>query len=196
MPLPASTILKTTSLTVGYDTPLCLFPDVELATGLVQISAPNGLGKSTLFDTLAGLRSPLGGKATLGDQSELCYLSHQLGFDDQELVADVTGLWAQNTGSTAEQVQSGLTELALTALQYSPVKELSAGQRKRLALLRVWLSKAQLLLLDEPFVGLDRQWSEWLLQWLAKVSRTKLIMVVAHDRVLPNSQVIQLGVAP
>ena len=75
-----ATSLHTNELVIGYDLPLSQVPDLALTVGQpVRVDAPNGLGKTTLFRTLCGLRPPLAGSFVLKHQ-QLCFFSSGFGF--------------------------------------------------------------------------------------------------------------------
>ncbi len=128
----------------------------------LAVHGPNGAGKSTLLRLLAGLMRPAAGrllwegKDALDDPPlharRLAYLGHQ-----DAVKAGLTG--AENLRFAARvsggSVAQALALMELSALADLPVRLYSAGQKRRLALARVALSKAPLWLLDEPSNGLD-----------------------------------------
>jgi len=142
-----------------------VFRDISftLAPGAaLVVRGPNGAGKSTLLRLLAGLVRPAAGRLlwqgedALDDPAlharRLAYLGHQ-----DAMKAGLTG--AENLRFTAllsgGSVVEALAAMGLSALADLPVRLFSAGQKRRLALARVALSKAPLWLLDEPGNGLD-----------------------------------------
>ncbi|MGH7117594.1 MAG: heme ABC exporter ATP-binding protein CcmA [Acetobacteraceae bacterium] len=165
-----------------------IFRDLSFTLGpgdALLVRGPNGAGKSTLLRVLAGLLRPAAGRL-LWDGADalddpplharrLAYLGHQ-----DAVKAGLTG--AENLrfagllsgGSVAEAL--ALTDLS--ALAELPVRLYSAGQRRRLALARVALSKAPLWLLDEPTNGLDAA-AEAKLGGLIDAQRARGGMVIA-----------------
>lgn len=150
-----------------------LFRDlsVRLAAGeMLHVTGRNGSGKSTLLRTLCGLTRPehgtvaWRGKPILanrdGFNAELAYLGHAAALKDDltarenlAVALDVAGL----PGATAAPGRI-LADLGLAACADLPARHLSQGQRRRVALARLWLSSAApLWVLDEPFVALDTQ---------------------------------------
>ncbi len=131
------------------------------AGGALLLLGPNGAGKSTLLRVLAGLvRLEAGqvlwnGVDALADLPEharrLAYLGHQDAIKPALTAAENLRF------PPAPQAEIGhaLTRLGLEQLADVPARMLSAGQRRRLALARVLLSRAPLWLLDEPTLGLD-----------------------------------------
>ncbi len=129
----------------------------------ILLTGPNGSGKSTLLRLMAGYLRPSAGQVTwagepvfedLGEyQRKICYIGHLDAIKGVLTVAENLGFWAQKG---APGVTDGaLEELGLTALARVPGRLLSSGQRRRLALARLLVSKADLWLMDEPTVGLD-----------------------------------------
>ena len=90
-----ATSLHTNELVIGYDLPLSQVPDLALTVGQpVRVDAPNGLGKTTLFRTLCGLRPPLAGSFVLKHQ-QLCLLPAGSGLPDAATVQEILMTWGR-----------------------------------------------------------------------------------------------------
>ena len=135
----------------------------ELARGgALLLLGPNGAGKSTLLRLLAGLVRPIAGlllwngAEALADPAEharrLAYLGHQDAVKPALTAAENLRFAASLSGGS---IADALAALGLGDLADLPARMLSAGQRRRLALARIALSRAPLWLLDEPTSGLD-----------------------------------------
>lgn len=130
--------------------------------GALVLAGPNGSGKSTLLRVLAGLVRPFAGRMRWGDADALAdlpthaarvaYVGHLDAVKPALTVAENLQFAARLSGGT---VTDALAALGLGELAELPARMLSAGQKRRLALSRLALSKAPLWLLDEPTVGLD-----------------------------------------
>jgi heme exporter protein A len=130
--------------------------------GALLLAGPNGAGKSTLLRLLAGLVPPFAGRLLWGDEDALvdlpahaarvAYVGHLDAVKPALTVAENLHFAARLSGGVAKDA---LATLGLTELAELPARMLSAGQKRRLALSRLALSKAPLWLLDEPTLGLD-----------------------------------------
>ncbi|MCO5054063.1 heme ABC exporter ATP-binding protein CcmA [Thermomonas sp.] len=160
-----------------------VFGPLEFAVGrgeALLVQGSNGAGKTTLLRVLAGLLRADAGTIRLKDTAadpalraqQIAYLGHLPG-----LKADLSalqnlrwlcGLHGQHLGLALE---AALALVGLAGFEDAPLRSLSAGQKKRLGLARLWLSPAPLWLLDEPYANLD-------LEGIQLVNR----MVEAHLR--------------
>jgi heme exporter protein A len=142
-----------------------VFRDLDFAIqpgGALVLAGPNGSGKSTLLRLLAGLVRPMAGRLLWNDAdalsdltghaSRVAYLGHQDAVKPGLTAAENLALPARLSGGS---VSAALAALGLEALADLPARMLSAGQKRRLALARLALTKAPLWLLDEPTLGLD-----------------------------------------
>lgn len=148
-----------------------LFVDLNLqvsSTQLVIIRGENGAGKTSLMRILVGLSEAISGQVhigghcvrkALGYASEyLVYVGHKLGFNDLLSANENLSYWCalHQKQVSAASIQSVLNELGLTGFEDVPLRQLSAGQQRKVALARTWLQKsAKLWVLDEPFTSLD-----------------------------------------
>ncbi|HEY6534133.1 MAG TPA: ABC-F family ATP-binding cassette domain-containing protein [Acidimicrobiales bacterium] len=159
-----------------------LFEGVELLLdnrerlGLV---GPNGVGKSTLLDLIAGRRTPTSGTVDVGPTVQVGYYD-QVGvaLDPNQRVRDaITGGRRQPDWQDAALLESFWFD---TDAQWAPIGLLSGGERRRLQLLLVLAAKPNVLLLDEPTNDLDidtlRVLEEFLDDWPGA------LIVVSHDR--------------
>ncbi len=123
----------------------------------VDIIGANGAGKTSLLRVLAGFEAPSGGTVSSpGDN--LVFLGHRDGLKADLTVAENLQFWTGvfGAGGSEELVES----FRLAVLQHRPVRLLSAGQRKRLAIATALVSGRACWLLDEPLTSLDPDWAE------------------------------------
>jgi heme exporter protein A len=126
---------------------------------LVQVTGANGAGKTTLLRLLAGLASPERGEVRWRGEKlnavrdafhqQLLWLGHQPGVKSRLTVRENLAFYHQ------QNLDNALRQTGLKGYEECVVGQLSAGQQRRVALARLWLSQAALWLLDEPFTAID-----------------------------------------
>lgn len=140
----------------------------KLAAGeLMQVQGENGSGKTTLLRTLCGFVQPVQGKVLWCGQdidecedefhAGMCYLGHLNAIKDElsalENLQMSAGLAGYPVGE--KQAIAALRRMGLQRREHLPVKVLSQGQRRRVALARLLIGDARLWILDEPLTALD-----------------------------------------
>jgi ATP-binding cassette subfamily F protein uup len=150
----------------------------------VGIVGPNGAGKTTLLRTLLGELPPTRGTVTRGAATQVAYLDQaRSGLDPDKTVIDsvANGRLRIEIGGENRDVRGWLDEMMFPpAQQRQPVGSLSGGERARVLTLRMLLSPASLLVLDEPTNDLDTETLSALEDMLVEFDGTALI--VTHDR--------------
>jgi heme exporter protein A len=142
-----------------------LFEDLSFALspgeGLL-VTGPNGAGKTSLLRQIAGFLPLAGGTLSLtgaGDDAaipELChYVGHLNAVKSSLSVAGNLAFWANFLGGERDQLSNALAAFGLRPLADFPAGLLSAGQKRKLALSRLFASPRPIWLLDEPQVSLD-----------------------------------------
>lgn len=153
----------------------------------VGIIGINGAGKSTLLKLIAGIEEPDSGKRILANNLVVRFLPQTPVFPAEETVLEAVlkGNRREENSTTIEaDAKSMLTKLGVTDFD-QPCGQLSGGQRKRLALVSVMLSPAEILVLDEPTNHLDSEMSDWLENALRKFRGA--VVMVTHDRYFLDS---------
>ena len=160
----------------------------------VGIVGINGTGKSTLLKLIAGIEEADEGKRILANHIKVKYLPQHTDYNPEDNIIDciVKGSKVnENYVNQSDAVnQDDITDIItkaktmLTSLGIyefdQKVANLSGGQQKRLALVEVLMSDADVLLLDEPTNHLDQMMTSWLEEMLKKSKKT--IVMVTHDR--------------
>ena len=189
------TVLTARGLVFGYtpDRPLGQLPDLLLRRGQrLAIVGPNGCGKSTLLRTLVGQLPPLAGTVRPGTFLETGYLAQT----HEELPPDATvldTLARHKTAQTVAQLRHFLGALLFRGDDVFKLgRDLSGGERTRLALGCLALRRPNLLVLDEPTNHLDIPARELLEELLANYDGT--VIFVTHDRYLVQAVATQLCV--
>ncbi len=176
----------------------------------IGLIACNGKGKSALLKVIAGEEPHEGGKITMRNDMRIGYLEQEPDFEENLTVieaclqrnsekADVIARYeAAIEGGDHSQLQHLMEEMdRLQAWDYEnsakqildklkiknfnqPIRELSGGQKKRVALAAVLIEQPDLMILDEPTNHLDLEMVEWLEEYLSRMSAS--LLMVTHDR--------------
>lgn len=158
---------------------------------LLGLVGPNGAGKSTLINIIAGVLRPTKGEVQLAikDLASLAWVSQSTTLDWYLDVLHNVRLGARLGGvslSKSYQIADQAMELMqISDLKYANVETISGGQQQRVQIARTLAQQADLLLLDEPTIGLDYYGSIQLMQHLKKlVLQGKTIIISSHNLVL------------
>jgi heme exporter protein A len=178
--------------------------DLQVQEGeFVTLVGPNGAGKSTLMRIVATLLTPTEGQVTVGGwdfpknaekvRRHIGLVSHQsLLYHDLSAAENLT-FFARlyQLDNIPDRVGSALKKVGLFARQRDPVGSFSRGMVQRLTIARATLHEPEVLLLDEPYTGLDQDASSLLDDLLEQeVQKKRTIMMITHDLVhgLEHSQ--------
>jgi heme exporter protein A len=127
--------------------------NLTLGAGQAMVlRGPNGIGKTTLLRTIAGLQPPLSGRVEVTPES-LVYAGHADGIKPTLTVTENLNFWAQAFGN--DDISAAMHAFALGPLAARPAGALSAGQKRRLGLARLLVTGRAIWVLDEPTVSLD-----------------------------------------
>lgn len=193
-------MLTITNLTVGYDqTPILKdlaveFPPEQI-TGII---GPNGAGKSTLIKAITNLVAAQSGDIQLNGQpvkqqlNKIAYVQQRADLD-LDFPIDVgqvvlTGtypqlkLFQEPSKKAHEAVDRALAEVEMLPFKKRQFSELSGGQLQRVFVARALVQEAEVLILDEPFVGIDLASETQIMQILRRLTRLgKTIIIIHHD---------------
>lgn len=147
-------ILNVTDLTIARGgMPVLAGVSFELAAGQALIlRGPNGVGKTTLLRTIAGLQPALSGEVT-GAEDQIAYAAHSDGLKAMLSVHENLTFWAEVFGQS--DIEPALEAFDLNDLAERLAGTLSAGQKRRLGLARLLVTARPIWVLDEPTVSLD-----------------------------------------
>ena len=137
----------------------------ELNSGeVLRISGQNGSGKTSLLKIIAGLNTPELGSIEFDQnqsnretyQIETLYLGHYAALSSElSCIENLEYLTKLNTEILSPNFHDALKEIGLENYEHEPAGNLSAGQKRRIALSLLFISQSKLWLLDEPFTALD-----------------------------------------
>ena len=156
----------------------------------VQITGSNGAGKTTLLRLLTGLSRPdAGGVLGRGRpchqvrdsyHQNLVWIGHQPGIKTRLTALENLPFYHRD-GDTAQCLEA-LAQAGLAGFEDIPVNQLSAGQQRRVALARLWLTRATLWILDEPFTAIDVNGVDRLTQRMAQhTEQGGIVILTTHQ---------------
>ncbi|TQP71996.1 cytochrome c biogenesis heme-transporting ATPase CcmA [Vibrio cholerae] len=176
---------------------------------LVQIEGRNGTGKTTLLRIIAGL-----GECECGEilwqrskiqsdresyHQDLLFLGHQTGIKRELTALENLRFYLEVHQQTVDEhaIFEALAKVGLAGREDVPVAQLSAGQQRRVALARLWLSKKPLWILDEPLTAIDKQGVSVLeALFLSHAQQGGIVILTTHQDMFadnPKLRKIRLG---
>lgn len=187
----ADPVVAVRDLAMRYGAAEPVLEGVSLEVGdgeVVSLVGPSGSGKSTILRAMSGLHAPLAGSVELGvSATEMGFL-----FQDDALLPWRTArqnvalglkLRGKPRGEAREEAVKWMARLGLSGLEDRYPRQLSGGQRKRVALAQVLALRPRLLLMDEPFASLDaivrHRVTQDLLEWVE--GEGIAVLLVTHD---------------
>ncbi|PLR34490.1 heme ABC transporter ATP-binding protein CcmA [Chimaeribacter coloradensis] len=160
---------------------------------IVQVEGQNGAGKTSLLRILAGLAQPESGQVRWQGEAigrardafhrQLLFLGHQAGVKALLTPFENLAFYQSVMGKPDyDAIWQALAQVGLLGYEEVPVGQLSAGQQRRVALARLWLSRALLWVLDEPLTAIDQQGVELLMaQFEQQAARGGMVLLTTHQ---------------
>lgn len=154
------------------------------------IMGPSGCGKTALLRVCAGLQKTTGGtvassEEASGEEKPAGAIRYGMTFQEDRLCLKCSAvtnvLLAADRKYSVEEIRTLLGEILQETALKQPAEQLSGGMKRRVAVARAVLSEAEILLLDEPFTGLDEENHERLLQWILKKREGRTLVITSHD---------------
>jgi manganese/zinc/iron transport system ATP- binding protein len=191
--------LEISGLTVSYhDEPVLRDVSVSIeARQLLAIIGPNGAGKSTLLKAVLGLVRPDSGSIRVfgnpieQSRERLAYVpqTETVDWDFPVTAVEVVtmgryprlGLMQRPGRHDRDVVRRCLEMVGMTGFANRHIRQLSGGQQQRIFTARALAQEADILLLDEPFVGVDARTEETIFRLMDELSSSKTIITVIHD---------------
>ncbi|MCY4376549.1 MAG: metal ABC transporter ATP-binding protein [Spirochaetaceae bacterium] len=195
---PGTALLDIEAVSAGYDGRSALEAvSMQVTAGQrIAVVGPNGAGKSSLFKVVAGVHRPATGTVRVygsdpGGHVCLAYIeqSADLNWRFPAMVEDVVamgriarvGYFRRLRRPDRAIVAAAMERVAITPLRRRQIGELSGGQRQRMFIARALAQQAELLMLDEPFAGLDADASRQLEATLDALGDTVTVLLATHD---------------
>ncbi len=175
-----SDVLDVSGLKIGYDKILSEVSFKQKKGQKIGIIGDNGTGKSTFLRTITGQIESLGGDYYIGAQTDIGYFEQQMAqYSSDKTVLD--DFWDEFPKLTNNEVRSSLGAFMFSGDEvYKKIDMLSGGEKVRLALAKIFKTKPNFLILDEPTNHMDIVGKETLEAMLKNYSGS--VLFVSHDR--------------
>lgn len=180
--MSADKVLVLDHVSIGYDTNKPIIDDISIVVRRgesVALIGPNGVGKSTMVKSIVGELVPLNGHIDIGNRVQVGYFSqeHEELHDQWQVVDEIIN----NYNFTEEKARNVLGSFLFKGDDvFKLVRDLSGGERARLALLKLFLQGDNFLILDEPTNHLDVPTREIVERALQQFGGT--CFIISHDR--------------
>lgn len=149
--------------------------------GIVAITGASGCGKTTLLRIIAGLEKTDSGEVTVNGTVSYMFQEDRL-LNWLTPTENITCVLPKNIKNKNEIALGLLKTVGLSGNENTSISALSGGMKRRVAFARALSLSPDILLLDEPFNGLDADNREILIKILKKISDSCLILIVTHDK--------------
>lgn len=175
----------------------CLFKGLSFALNpgeLLLLKGRNGSGKTSFLRAIAGLLELESGSVVWNKvavtkepqvfKNSLVWMAHQVGFKGDLTLLENLHFEAALRPQSGQDIEDVLNRLGLNRLKRLPMRSLSAGQRRRVALARMLLSEAQLWIMDEPVTNLDSEGRALVMELVGEhLAANGMVIMAAHQDV-------------
>lgn len=144
------------------------------------IMAPSGMGKTTFINILAGLEAADSGtvEGLEGKRISMVFQENRL-CSNLNAVSNIRMVCGKDI--SRKQINDELSRVGLTGSETQPVRELSGGMKRRVALVRSLMVSYDLIIMDEPFKGLDEKNKIKIMDYTRERTRGKTVILVTHE---------------
>ena len=156
--------------------------NMELHVGMNCLMGPSGIGKTTIANILAGLTLPDSGEVLMqpADCVVSCVFQEERLLDYLSAIKNVL-LVCPEGKKKAVKARELLSEAGLGESLNKKTRDLSGGMKRRVSLCRALIAKYDLLILDEPFKGLDEGIKPQIMQMVKNAAKEKIVLCITHD---------------
>lgn len=155
------------------------------APNIYCLMAPSGTGKTTLFRLIMGLEQPDGGSLSFCGKAAERPVNISAVFQEDRLIAHLSPIeniaLALPGKADRKTIQTELQKLLPEESLNRPVSTLSGGMKRRCAFLRAVMPPSDLVIMDEPFTGLDEEAKDNVIRYLLSHQRDRLFLIASHD---------------
>lgn len=147
---------------------------------ITSIMGPSGVGKTALLRILAGLESADEGEVEgIGQKRVSMVFQEDRLCENLSPISNIRLVCGRET--SVSQMEEELCKVGLQESRMQPVRELSGGMRRRVALVRALMASYDILILDEPFKGLDEDNKREMMEYTLEKSTGKTVIFVTHE---------------
>lgn len=144
------------------------------------IMGPSGCGKTTLLNIMAGLLTPDEGNITGIPERKSAVFQEERLCETFGAISNVRIVCGKNV--KIETIKDHLNRIGLGDSMNKPVNRLSGGMRRRVSIVRAVLADRDILFLDEPFKGLDKDTKISVMEYIKEYTKGKTVIMVTHDK--------------
>lgn len=155
--------------------------DLNFLEGRINcLMGPSGIGKTTVMNLLMKLDTPDSGRilGMEGRRVAVCFQEDRL-IEDWDAVSNVQLVCGKKI--TKEMIEKEFSKVGLEDSKDKPVRTLSGGMRRRVAMIRAMIIPSDVILMDEPLKGLDEELKYKVIDYIKEKSRGKTVIIITHE---------------
>ncbi len=178
--------IKAEGIKKAYNERLMIDCSLDLkAGGVYYLNAPSGKGKTTLLHLLAGIEKSDEGTVSCGRISMV--------FQDDRLIGNANALRNLELAGCRGDLTAEIKEVLPGRVFETPAARLSGGEKRRLSVLRALLHPSDILLMDEPFAGLDETAKLKMIEYIKRHRNGRTLLIAGHDVLSGSEDIVSIG---
>lgn len=147
----------------------------------IAIMGSSGVGKTTLLRILMGLENPDQGEIQGLEGGYSCVFQEDRLCEDFSAITNVKIALDKSIKHDTNIIKEHLKQVGLSGFLDVPVKTLSGGMKRRVAIVRAVIKKTRIIIMDEPFKGLDEDTKDEVINYIKQNSKDKTLIMVTHN---------------